>query len=421
MLEAVKARFGKPSEAFQRDFTEAKNRGLLTFSEFNDIGKITQPKALRKMAAVADYNRVLPEQVSRPWVFMSTVDLLRKNGIEGPQAYDAAYNVAQAGMFDYSFHERPMMYGSMGLIGQLMGKLTTFKHNSVAQANRMGQGALRGELAGASVALLTAIAFAGLKGMPGFDDADQVIKLAFSDQTNLRELVTRAAPDSGFWNNEALWSGALSTSTGLNFQSRLSSADLVPNSIPEAISPYSSFAWQAAKGINEGIKYGTPDAWGNAAVNLMPTSMKGVGRELLITDQNGMQRNAKSQLMDIRSDKDRLIELATGTKSLNQTLTSKNRWDTSQKLNAQTEQRKAVVDKASAIYLAGKWDDSISQELRQKYLDNGGDPKDFVRELTSKIMAGSVDRDTRTKGIPNNNIRSINRYMEHSKDKVEGY
>ena len=421
LLEAVKSRFGKESETFSKDFNEAKNRGLLTFSEFNDIGKITQPKAMRKLASVADYNRVLPEQVSRPWVFMATVDLLRKNGIEGKQAYDTAYNVAQAGMFDYGFHERPMIYASAGLIGQLMGKLTTFKHNTVAQANRMGQNAGRGEFNGAAIGLLTAIAFAGLKGLPGFDDADQLIKLVTNDQTNLREIVTSAAHDSGFWNNEALWSGALSTSTGLNFQSRLSSADLVPNSIPEAISPYTSFATQAAKGFKEATDYNTPLAWGNAAINVLPTSTKGIAREALITDSNGMQRNAKGQLMDIRSDKDRLIEMVTGTKSLNQALTSQNRFNSNQKLKAQDEQRKAIVEKASALYLAGKWNEDIATELSQKYIDNGGDPKDYVRDLVGKIEAGSMDRDTRTKGIPKNNMRSINRYMEHSKDKVTGY
>jgi len=370
-------------------FAYAEDRGLLTFSEFDDVSKVTQGKVARTVDQAIDFNRVAGEISTRPTVFFTFVDMLKDMGLAKEEIFDTAYNLTQYSMTDYSPAERALMYRDLGVLGQLAGSLSQFKHSYVNQVSQWVGDSFKNPKT-ALVGLTMMATLAGYRGLPGYDDLDAIVKYLtnkFGDkQMSINDIIASNAPE--WFNSETPWAfdqdnttfgdylgfGGLSGAAGVNLSSRLGSAQLLPESPAEAVSPYMGKAVQIGKAASE---LGTnPRAPTNLALNAAPSSIRGPLENKLATSESGMLINKEGQ-NEYQRTKDDIFWRKFGLTSLEE---SKNRdgvYQSTAKRLADEKRRSEISHEVNMKFnqIGEHYLKSPGfEKLREEYIKRGGDP-----------------------------------------------
>ena len=413
MIDMLSNTVKDPSPELKATLDEAKARGLMTFSEFSDVSKITQSKASAMFDKVADFNRAeLGEKPTRPLMFRAAVLMLKDAGLKGKALYDAAYNVTQAGMFDYRMNERPMMYQRMGVVGQLAGGLQTFKHAYLGQINRFGANGLKDPIT-ATLSAAALIGYAGIMGLPFYQELDQLFQMMTEKAGKRYTISEYAMAELPRW----LKYGAISDITNVNMQGRLSSASVLPDSPIEAISPWFSATGRIAGAVGDVASFNDKLAWGNLGTQLAPQGpLKGMAEKAFITDDEGYVLNREGLRGNERTEWDKNVRTYTGGRSLNEAITGENQYNSGQRLKAYRDTQKSVIEKVKREYVQGTLSSDKLREYADKYVKSQGDISRFVRELEQFAMQAEMDKQTRLQGIPNDSIGSLYRYQEYSDD-----
>jgi len=374
-------------------FAYAEDRGLLTFSEFDDVSKVTQGKVARTVDQAIDFNRVAGEISTRPTVFFTFVDMLKDMGLVKEEVFDTAYNLTQYSMTDYSPAERALMYRDLGVLGQLAGSLSQFKHSYVNQVSQWVGDSLKNPKT-ALVGLTMMATLAGYRGLPGYDDLDAIVKYLtnkFGDkQMSINDIIASNAPE--WFNSETPWAfdqdnttfgdylgfGGLSGAAGVNLSSRLGSAQLLPESPAEAVSPYMGKAVQIGKAASE---LGTnPRAPTNLALNTAPSSIRGPLENKLATSESSMLINKEGQNEYQRSDFDRKARNF-GLTSLEE---SKNRdgvYQSTAKRLADEKRRSDISHEVNMKFnqIGSHYLQSPGfKKLQEEYIKRKGDPETLI-------------------------------------------
>lgn len=399
---------------FQKEmFKFAEDKGLLTFSEYDDVSKVTQNKVSRNLDNAIDFNRnQLGERPTRPFVFFTFVDLLRKHEtLPESEIFDTAYNLTQYSMTDYHPSERPMMYRELGVVGQLAGSLSQFKHSYTNQMIQWGKEV--GKKPQMAIAGLAAVlTLSGYRGLPGYDDADAIVKWLtnkFGDkQVSIADIVSQNGPE--WLAYEPVAYGALSAATGVNFSSRLGSAQLSPQTIPEAISPY------AGKGIRLGehaLSIGTnPKALTNLGIEAAPSTVRGLLEDQLSTTDSGMLQNKKGQNEYQRTEFDRSVRRF-GLTSLEESKARDKVYQGTQNKMKDDEARAKITGEAILKFnqLGKEWLKSEEfQKMRETYQKRGGDPTLLIEAIIQGKQEAGLTGKQRAEGINPDSLGSINRY-----------
>lgn len=405
--------FGKDSGEFATTMKEARERGLLTFSEFTDVDKITQNKYSRMADKAIDFNRAeLGENPTRPLVFFTAVNTLRASGLEGKALYDAAYNITQAGMFDYRTNERPMMYQRAGVVGTLAGGLQTFKHGYLNQMQRMLTNANKDPVSAAYVVMAN-LAFAGIAGVPFYQEIDSLFKYLtgkFGDEQNISEFALKALPR---W----LEKGVISDVTNVNMQNRLSAADILPNSPIEAVSPYFSALGNIGKSAKDVLSFNDQLAWNNMAVAATPQGpLKGLAEKYFLTDDDGYVLNRQGLRGNTRTEWDKNVRTFSGGRSLDEAITGENQYFSGEKLKNYRDKQKSIVEKIQRKYVQGTLTREEMQGFAEEYKNARGDVKQLTKQLINFAKTTKLDKQQRLQGIPNGSLSSLYRYQEYSDD-----
>lgn len=400
--------------SFQKEmFKYAEDKGLLTFSEYDDVSKVTQSKVGRNLDNAIDFNRnQLGERPTRPFVFFTFVDLLRKHEtLPESEIFDTAYNLTQYSMTDYHPSERPMMYRELGVVGQLAGSLSQFKHSYTNQMIQWGKEV--GKKPQMAIAGLAAVlTLSGYRGLPGYDDADAIVKWLtnkFGDkQVSIADIVSQNGPE--WLAYEPVAYGALSAATGVNFSSRLGSAQLKPESIPEAISPY------AGKGIRLGehaLSIGTnPKALTNLGIEAAPSTVRGLLEDQLSTTDSGMLQNKKGQNEYQRTEFDRSVRRF-GLTSLEESKARDKVYQGTQNKMKDDEARAKITGEAILKFnqLGKEWLKSEEfQKMRETYQKRGGDPTLLIEAIIQGKQEAGLTGKQRAEGTNPDSLGSINRY-----------
>ena len=408
---------GKESPADATVFKEARDRGLLTFSEFSDINKITQNKHSAAFDKAVNFSRnELGERPTRPVVFFAAVDVLKRQGLEGKVLYDTAYNMTQAAMIDYHAWERPMMYSSAGVTGNLAGTLATYKHGYLNQLNRFASEARKGNVMPLISAATMLFAFAGLRGIPGYDDLNSVVEYMTEKfggkRQNISEITMSNLPE---WSK----SGALSASTNVNMQGRLSTANVLPDSPIEAISPWASFYGKIGSAAGDVISNRDELSLRNLGATLLPSGpLKGIGERALNTDDQGYLLDKHGLKGNERSEWDKDVRLFTGGTSLSQSLTSTNQYMSTKRLKGYKETQKGIIQDLERKYVQGTLTDEDTKEAAKKFIDAKGDPEQLVESMIKYATTVKLNKQQRLQGIPNGSLSSLYKYQEYSDDVV---
>lgn len=397
------------SPTMRQAYQEAQRRGLMDFSEFQEVNRVTQSKGSRMYDKVVDWNRVMAEKSTRPGVFFMAVKLLEDSGLPMKDVFDVAYNATQRSMIDYSLQERPMMYQRLGVVGQLAGSLQTFKHGQLSQLAGFLKDAAKGKPAPLIAATLVMLSFAGIKGAPGYQEIDETVKLLsdkfFGNRRSISEIFLTGLPE---WAK----SGALSTATDINFQSRLSAANVLPDSLPEAVSPYLGPVGKVVEGATELATQRDPLAAKNLALALTPSGpAKGLMESAISTSPDNTPIDKRGELGNPRSEWDAKVRKFSGATTLAESLRNEKQYNQIMRHAAHKAAQTDLVNKAKRAYVQGRLTEEMQQKLMQKYVARNGDPQQFVNTLVEYAQTTPLNKQQRLQGIPSSSLSSIYRYQ----------
>jgi hypothetical protein len=426
-------------EHLRRAFQYAEDRGLMTFSEMEAAYQGTQGAVSRLKDQVAEANMKVGEHFTRTPMFMSFVDLMVKNGVPVEQALPIAENVTQFSMIDYHQWERPMLYSSLGVVGQFAGGLTTFKHGYMSQQAKLAREAVaptklvnkKGVYVPAQrqispfiiATLLASIMFAGITGLPFYGELDQVYSAltnTFGDRArSIREDFLEKTPE---WLDTGLVSNAL----GLNLQGKYSAADMVPDNIPEALSPQLSAAGRIAGDVASAV--GNPNSvnMANAVNSVTPSAWKGVpeakfnrtednyllGRDGLIVGDSPRTTVDRGVLEGVDAWKARA---ATGLRPMGEAVEREKIWNMRKSDMADRQRRTEISQEYRRMIIAGETDESKFGELQEEFEKRGGDPQSLIDLAIKTYMDKQLTEKQRLEGIPGNTLPSVNRFQNYNR------
>jgi hypothetical protein len=394
------------SPIMKQAVVEAKNRGINQFSEFQDINSMSQSVGSRAFDRWVDINRNIPERATRSFVFYSMVNMLEGH-VPANQIFDVAYNATQASMFDYSIIERPQMYQRLGTVGQLAGSLQTFKHNFISQQMRFMKEAKNGNVAPLLASVTGMATLSGIMGLPFYQELDDLVKLItdkfFGEQQNIEQIALRNAPE---WAKR----GYLTSSSGLNFQSRLSAANVIPDGPLEAISPYAGMIGNIGGAAMNVAKHpDSPQAWKNLAASGAPSTFRGVAEEQL-KSRDGIPLDNEGRLGNPRTEWDWTMRKL-GLNTLEQAKMTEEQWVKTTRAMRDSAAKASIVNRAVwKMRENGKLSMEEGQKFSRMYAERGGDPAQLQAQVVKAATERNLTKQQRLEGIPSDSISSIERY-----------
>jgi hypothetical protein len=264
----------------------AEERGIHAFNELELSHKATKHAVTRKAGEIADFTIAAGDRMTKLPAFLGLLNMLYENGVPLREALASAEKGLESGMTNYHPWERPQMYPRLGVLGQFAGGLTTFKHSQANLYMKTIQEAFGKSKDPRSMLLMTGsmVFFAGITGMMGYAEADQIYgkitEITTGKARSIREDLLQKLP-------EFLKSGVISAASRLNWQAKVSSADMVPDTLPKALSPHLDAATKVVGSVAKAV--GDPsDVNMKAAVQeLMPTGLSKLTERFLNTDEQG--------------------------------------------------------------------------------------------------------------------------------------
>jgi hypothetical protein len=303
------------------------------------------------------------------------------------ELFKTASNITDISMVDYRPHERAAFFNKTGLFGEMFSALQTYKVNQYSQLWAFGK-----KKAYDSMATMMAMQ-AIVGGMMGFylmDEVDALIGLINSVSSKrvptTRELILKDAPDY-------LAFGGVSAMTGLDFSSKFSAANVVPDSLPGFVSPYFEAAGKMAEGAVSLAKNPTLPQ----AASMMAQSGPAIGRaaaEQYLTDDKGNVLDTKTMSgAKVRRAEGEQAARWTGLRStrearelgLDRARDRESQW--------YNEKRSGVLNKVNQAIAK---DPSKLPELMRSYVvDYEGEPVQFMLHINKTGMAQQIPASVR--------------------------
>lgn len=403
----------KNIDPFRREmFDFAEANGLLNFSEFADVNKVTQSKTGQMFDSVVDFNRVLGEAGTRPIVFFAFARMLEKAGFPKEEILNTAYNKTQYAMVDYTPPEIPMMYSKLGQVGKMAGTLKTFNHSFMGQQMDWVGRATKGDWTPLATGAAMSALFSGITGAAGYQEADQLFQWMTNKFFDKRQTIREAVLGnlSGWMQN-----GIVSDATNINVQSRLGQADLLPNSFMDAISPYASTIGDMTTTAVDLVKDPNAITARNAAKAFAPSSVRGVIENTLGKAENGNTLDKEGQKDYPRTPFDWKLRNF-GLTSMSESKDKETLYNQSLARLSDQEAQKQLMTYILRGFRTDK-QYGVSKEfaeMRKKYLDRGGNPETLVNDISSRLQSGEKTKKQRLEGIPSS-LGTIHNYEYFNK------
>lgn len=224
----------------------------------------------RAFRQIMEANITYPEMAIRSSTFAIWAHTLKEAGVSDPLG--TAENLTRASLVDYRPSERPLIFGKMGMMGDIASTLTRFKMNQISQHQYFGKEAVSGKNFTPMVALLaSSAAFAGVSGLMGFNVADQLYRWASylaGKPDTLKAVMLRNLPT---WADYGLFA-----QLGINMQGSFSNADTIPDNPLAAMFPTGNTIANMMQTVGQAAYYHDKTSLKKLAYNFSPTSVKGI-------------------------------------------------------------------------------------------------------------------------------------------------
>jgi hypothetical protein len=380
----------------------ARNHGMFDFNEAVLAHEATKPNWQRIGEKAATVPMWLGEKMTRPPVFMWYADLFHRAGFEEAEAFAKAQEATDYAMANYHPDERPMMYGNLGTLGQFLGALATYKHNLIDQYYTRAKDVGKGEIAPAAVMLGLGYALYGLTGVPFYQEADNITR--WLTGKSIRHFGEKIIQDP------SMWDGALSATTGYDFNSRLSMASVIPDD-PLSAAPHISNTVRIVGAAIEYAKTQDKTSLYNLGYQATPAGMRGLTEAKTRRDADGyvLEKNVQRKYDTPRTADEWKVRATTGIRPLRERLTDEKNFGNLTKFTDETKKLQ-TIERNVAKAILNQDEAGITKHI-QDYVANKGDPTVFSDTWIEKVLIeGAKSQKQRLEGIPGDNIRSINRY-----------
>lgn len=326
------------------------------------------------------------EQSTRKNMFLSMTKFLHDQGITPEDGlYHAARKLTDKAMNDYNNIESPMAYNAAGGLGRLSSNLMSYKHNELSRLSMFAREAMKDKDAKPLLtAIVSQVAFAGIKGTILYAEADWLIK-QISEKLGKPTSLTKMLLESKM--PDALKFG-LFNYAGVDMTSRLgmqvapsgnSAAEMAGNLAFPGGSKLVNMAGAAGKAV------GTPNEYNikNAIREAAPNSVAGALDRAWFSGQGpqgeelSMNRN-KAEANATRNDTDKVWKTF-GATGINESKQKMARYENDSIDRAYQDRRTSVMNQIAQNYFtSGK----VDQELIDKYIKAEGDPNTLVKDIT---------------------------------------
>ena len=410
------SKFDRNAQAFM-----VKN-GTTDVGMSSHLANVTKGSAKSEaLRHVAELNVRIPEQGARAFTFMYYSHMLNDLGLPEAEVFPTAHNLMREAMVDYSPHERSLMFGKMGLLGDIASTLTRFKYNQIGQ-HLIGAAdwARGGSIAPLMTTVLASAVAGGLRGVFGYEAANYAIdkistelaKLGIiKEPTSLNEMVLHMVHGMGHAGD--LLNFGAPAALGVNMTGSLTNADSIPVDPLGALFPTASEFSNLAKASGTFLTHPNRNTASQAALQLSPNSMKGMLEDALFTKNGEYTNPATGKLDYTRTPSDEILRA----------LSFRPLGEGKEGLEANVANRKSEqLDEVKQTVLKHAYSDMISNNMKlspdqaqkyaQRYISLGSDPQSFVNELVQFAgMDQARDRLQRQAGIPGKDLESVLKYQ----------
>lgn len=328
------------------------------------------------------------EAATRGTVFTALAHTLNEAKIPHDKLFDIAENLTNQAMTDYRPIEAPSAYKELGSLGEMAVTLQRYKHNSLSSMAMLAREAKRnGAYRPLVTALATGIAFSGLTGMLGFNEADALYQM-ITKATGKPDTLTRLLMDSV--DSDALNFGAVSALSGIDMSKRFG-MQLFPDSASGVIFPGISRLGemaQSAYGLATNPTSGV--AQDRLLRDISPNSIRGMVERKYFEDESGLAHNPKTLAGTVqRTDIDKMAKNL-GATGLHESKEKSRLYQESLVDKAYADRRSGTVSKIfqdlypikdSPEKIAEYFQSERGQELKQRFLDNEGNVDNLVSSV----------------------------------------
>lgn len=386
---------GKVDAFEQAALKYAADLGIFDMKMSDHVKDINSSQFGEKFDYWADMNIRVPEHFTRGNTFLFYSHLLKDAGIPSKDIFGAAENLTNFTMVDYRPMERPLMYSKLGWIGDVASALTRYKHNQMTQAAFYAREGIRGSgYAPLATYLGASLAFGGIMGAVGFQEADNLYQLFTQHVLKKPDSLTNQVLKS---NMPEVMSHGLFSMLGVDMSSRFSNANLIPDTMVDAMMPYASAIWDPLASTGRVLMDPlSPTKWKQEIKSVAPQSVQGALENTMFTEKKGPNQNlyvtgtdgpnlGKGRVM--RSDTE-VGQRWLGFRSVRESKELAQNYSNSQIDKAQKEVVDSLLTKAKYAAMDDNLDATRLGQLAKQAADLGEDPNAFV----SKIVSWSQDR-----------------------------
>lgn len=415
--EKAGGKFKSDADASSRAmFKYAEDRGMLNFSEMEKAQEATKNKVLRAKDAVAEANMKLGEAGTRAPAFMSIARAMVDAGHPADaRTFFIAENISQLGMIDYHPWERPRIYGKLGAIGPFAGGLATFKHGYLSQQAVLAQRGRGNGWTPMAASIASMAALSGIMGVPFYDELDFLVKKLTNHfggkEESIKDLALKNVPDT-------FTRGAASAQSGMDWQGKFSSANMIPDTAMGAVSPHLEGALKIANSIFDMADNGADEqSIRNFVMAAAPNGpIKGMLESVVSKGPNGEVMGKDGLPGYPRTEDEWTIRQSTGLISTEERKAKDQRWENQSSRRADLTRMKAIKADVYRRVVNGTLTPEEGNELYEEYKQRGGNPVDLVNEVQKAKKDQALSQKNRDRGIPNSSINSIKRFKDFEEE-----
>lgn len=406
--------------------------GVIDINPLSDINDLKVPQSIHTARQYAGYLMLAAEQLSRAMAFMSFAHHLNQSkqpNIGWGDVMMWSEDATKDTMVDYRPTERAMMFQKLGLTGNALSTLNTFKLNWMAQVWKYGKmGFKEGKWRPFIMQMGMYLTLSGAIGAIGMDDAEDLWEnfkglLPDEEWNEVKDF----SPKMWAMQNLSDWVtwGPVGVLSGTNIPTRGSLGDVIPvwpfeSTFGESIDRIFPFVGQGinmANAVLTSLKpSATPDEKKAAIYKGLPTALKGPFDVAFMQDQNLAVSTADPSLGLYERDTGDTVKRLLGLRSIKEAEFMEGRRK-KDNVDTQIENRLKKASQRFVEYaLKG---DARAQEQLDKFVLLGGDPVNLVS--SGRLSRSAIRRYTdyatqqmlKAKGGTRAGWENVVRYFEY--------
>lgn len=271
-------------QLYRDAFKYMEANGIVNLNQFSDVGHVNRSQAHRKILDVVNYSITAPEKIARTTSFMGFVSHLEQSGkFKGDDLgmFQKAETLTNLALANFKHTERASAFNKMGVAGNALVTLQTFKINQLNQLYDFGKGAAKGEGIKPFAAMMgIQIAMAGTMGFYGMEQAEWMwkwIKKGLNEAGIYDENLMEFSPKKWMLENmpSLLSMGVMSqVMGGKDYHTRLDQGTILDPTMAGVL-PFVTDLVEQGKDVVTALADPTQEKIDRAALSVTPSSLKG--------------------------------------------------------------------------------------------------------------------------------------------------